>query len=835
MAVIGSDPGRSSVSTRFGVRGRLLLAFLAISAFAVLAAAAGMLAFREVGDRLGVIGLRVPPAITALELSRSAERIIAAAPALLAAADGPRRDAVSVELAAEVDALNARLRGLTSEGTDAVPFDGVESMVAELTVKLAELDALVARRLETTELIARLRRDVFQTNAEVQRLLAPWLEVLDKQIAAGVAQASSADQAGGGRLASLIQLQRLTETVQRQFSGVVDMLAEASTTERPARLLILDFQLGLGFDDLAATAEGLDPKLRPLLLDQVAKLQGFAEGPNAIADARLQELKLIDEGQTLLADAAGLSRQLSVAVTQAGSAAKQDIASAIRDALGVQRLGAEALVGLVVLSLLTSGLIVWFYVRGNIVRRLTALSRGMMAMVAGNLRTPVEADGSDEIAEMGRAVEVFRHNTLERDQLLVEKAHAAERLEEEVKERTAELEVANTFKSRFLAAASHDLRQPLHALNLFVAQLGSETDRSERDKLVTRIHAAMASMNDLFDALLDMSKLEAGILEPTVTEFPVEHLFKRLEMTFTDAARQKGLRLRIVPSKTWVRSDIILLERVLLNLTSNAVRYTEEGGIVVGARRRGARMRFDVVDSGPGIPRDEHRKIFGEFYQSSPGGTDRSAGVGLGLAIVEGLARLLDHPVSFESRVGRGSRFSISVPVATARNVRSPASDAAAVAADPLPGKLVVVVDDDPLVLESMRGILQKWGCMVQTAQSAAAAIEQLAQCAAKPDVIASDYRLAAGETGIGAISRINAAVGRVVPAFLITGETALERLSAATASGYHVLRKPIAPMALRAILNRLLSRSTAGGNATPTANDASRRRAAVDQAPQPQ
>jgi signal transduction histidine kinase/CheY-like chemotaxis protein len=379
------------------------------------------------------------------------------------------------------------------------------------------------------------------------------------------------------------------------------------------------------------------------------------------------------------------------------------------------------------------------------------------------------------------------------------------RLFEESQDKTRQLELANAYKSRFLAAASHDLRQPLHALNLFVAQLHAECDPAERNRLVGRIDAAVGAMNELFNALLDMSKLEAGMLETELTEFPVERLLKHMETTFAGAAQENGLRLSVVPSAAWVRSDFILLERILLNLASNAVRYTTRGGIVIGCRRRGARLRLEVWDSGPGIPEDHHRNIFREFYQLAGAGRDRRGGLGLGLAIVDGLGRLLDHPVELKSRPGRGSCFSVSVPRAAAQREPSEAPAERARPTDPLSGKLVVVIDDDALVLDGMRGILRSWGCGVVTEPSAAEALARLTELGSRPDVIISDYRLANGKTGIEAIERLRGALGAAIPAFLISGDTAPERLRDAGASGYHLLHKPVPPMALRAMLNGLL------------------------------
>jgi signal transduction histidine kinase len=384
------------------------------------------------------------------------------------------------------------------------------------------------------------------------------------------------------------------------------------------------------------------------------------------------------------------------------------------------------------------------------------------------------------------------------------------RLFDELQDKSRQLELANTYKSRFLAAASHDLRQPLHALNLFVAQLRTESDTTERNRLVTRTDAAVNSMNELFDALLDMSRLDAGMLELDVTDFPVERLLRRLETTFAEAARAKGLRLSVVSSSAWIRSDFIRLERILLNLVSNAVRHTVKGGVVIGCRRRGERLRLEVWDSGIGIPEDQQKNIFGEFYRLESGKSDRGGGLGLGLAIVDRLGRLLDHPIEVTSIVGKGSRFSVSVPAASKRQEAAAETRVSpATSVDPVAGKRIVVIDDDALVLDGMCGVLRSWGCKVVGAESEAAALALLAELGEPPDLIISDYRLANGESGIEAIEGLRGELGAAIPAFLISGDTAPERLREAAASGYHLLHKPVPLMRLRAIVNRLAKTST--------------------------
>lgn len=789
-----------------GVRARLLLAFFGIAAFAVLAAAAAIYAFYEIGNRLAVIDARVPPALSALELSRSAERIIAAAPALLAATDRSRRDQVKAELAAEVERLNARLLDLQADDAKPLPLSGIEPTVAALTDRLASLDERVGQRLATGERIANLRREAFRTNDETQRLLAPWLDVTGREIARQV-EALGVPGEPSRELAELIVLQQRLRDARTGVSAVADLLAEASTTGQSRRLEILAFQLDLALDDLEATAVGFDPRLRALFLEQLAKLRGFATGSDAVTAARQRELALVEEGETRLAEAGRLSARLTAVVDELSDAAGRDVGTAIGNARDVQQMGTRALIVVAGLSLLTSVLIVWLYVGRNIARRLGALSDDTLAIAGGSLHTPVTVAGNDEIAAMGRAIEVFRRNAIELQNLLEARRQTATRLEQQVAERTRDLsdkshqlEIANRFKSHFLASASHDLRQPLHALNLFVAQLQTEADAAERRRLVERIEAAVSAMNELFESLLDMAKLEAGILEPHLTEFPIEQAFKRIETTFADAARQKGLRLSVVPSRLRVRSDFVLLERILFNLVSNAVRYTARGGVVVGARCKGEQLRIDVCDTGPGIPQDQRRKVFDEFHQLTE--SDRHGGLGLGLAIVERLGGLLNHEVELDSRPGHGSRFSVSVPRAAERcsTAETPVSPPIV---DPARDKLVVVIDDDPLVLEGMGGILRSWGCRVLVTDSEEAVLPRIA--AHRPDLIIADYRLADGHTGIQAIKRLRERLGAAIPAFLISGDTAPERLRDASEQGFQLLHKPVAPMRLRAMLNRLL------------------------------
>ncbi|SIO21580.1 Signal transduction histidine kinase [Bradyrhizobium erythrophlei] len=378
-------------------------------------------------------------------------------------------------------------------------------------------------------------------------------------------------------------------------------------------------------------------------------------------------------------------------------------------------------------------------------------------------------------------------------------------LERKVAERTQELELANAAKSRFLAMASHDLRQPLHALGLFVAQLRTPLKPGERTKTIERIDATRKEMDEMFNSLLDISRLDAGILTPKITEFPIARLLQKIETTFDQATREKGLRLRVRRSDAWVRSDAMLLERILLNLVSNAVRYTLRGGIIVGCRRRGEMLRIEVWDSGPGIPEDQKQNIFGEFFQLPAPERNRYGGLGLGLAIVDRLRGLLNHQIELASTVGRGSRFAILVPMADECVTSTEPVDSPRPAAFSVEGKVILVIADASIVLEGTGGLLGKWGYSVLTTGSDEAALIRLAERQQRPDLIISDYHLASGKTGIRAIEQINAAFGSSIPAILISGDTAPEPLRDARNRRYILLHKPVDPMRLRAVMHKFL------------------------------
>jgi two-component system, sensor histidine kinase len=377
----------------------------------------------------------------------------------------------------------------------------------------------------------------------------------------------------------------------------------------------------------------------------------------------------------------------------------------------------------------------------------------------------------------------------------------------------AAAEKANRGKTQFLAAASHDLRQPLHALGLFVAALTAKAREPELRSVVHNIGASVDALERLFSAMMDISKLDAGAVAPVRCAFPLAPLFHRIDAAFAEVAATRRLRLRVIDTDAWVRSDPLLLERILFNLMSNAVRYTERGGAVLGVRRRGALLSIEVLDSGIGIPAAEREHIFDEFYQVDAAGLHGRQGMGLGLAIIRRLAALLQHDVEVESTLGRGSRFSVIVPRAVP-GVAPPASPDASSPGASFSGSVIAVIDDESSVVEGMRAWLAQSGAIVIGAASAEEMLAALGECGRYPDLIVADYRLAGGAVGTDAVALLRHELGVPIPAMLISGDSSTEAISAMRASSLHVLLKPVLPRELHLLVERLLTRGDAPATA---------------------
>jgi signal transduction histidine kinase/CheY-like chemotaxis protein len=361
---------------------------------------------------------------------------------------------------------------------------------------------------------------------------------------------------------------------------------------------------------------------------------------------------------------------------------------------------------------------------------------------------------------------------------------------------------ANVAKSKFIATASHDLRQPVHALGLLVGALQGYPMNDEMRRLVWQIGGSVTAMDGLFNSLLDISRLDAGVVETQVEDFSIGALIERVCRDHLAEAKAKGLILVRVDSSAIVRTDPFLLERILRNLVSNAIRYTDHGRVLVGCRR-GNSLRVEVWDTGRGIPLERQQEVFHEFVQLGNVERDRAKGLGLGLAIVDRLAKLLDCPVSLRSAPEKGSVFQVDVLLAQGQVLTIPSARETPMFATRR--GMVLVIDDDPVIQSAMRGLLSSWGHDVIVAGSAADMLDRIAGLSRRPDLILCDYRLRDGENGIGAIKRLQSQYTERVPAVLITGDTAPDRLQEARESGLILLHKPVAEIKLRATVGNLM------------------------------
>jgi two-component system, sensor histidine kinase len=371
-------------------------------------------------------------------------------------------------------------------------------------------------------------------------------------------------------------------------------------------------------------------------------------------------------------------------------------------------------------------------------------------------------------------------------------------------------ESANLAKSKFLAAASHDLRQPVHALGLFIGALRGFAMPSAARPLVDQIEASINALDSLFSALLNISRLDAGVVTAERRPFAIRSSLDRVCREYAHEAGAKGVRLEWRDCAAIVDSDPVLVERILRNLVSNAVRYTERGRILVGCRRREHAIALQVWDTGVGIPTDEQAHVFEEYYQVGNPERDQTKGLGLGLAIVRRLAELLGSELELRSELGRGSCFEFTLPLAKD----------APIAAEPSPENrtgalargLIVVVDDEQAIRQATASLLTGWGFQVVTAASGDEAVARLSAASAPPDLIICDYRLRGGENGLGAIERLRSEYNQSIAAMLITGDTAPDRLAEAEASGLLLLHKPVSKGKLRAAIVNLVGSAQRGG-----------------------
>lgn len=367
-----------------------------------------------------------------------------------------------------------------------------------------------------------------------------------------------------------------------------------------------------------------------------------------------------------------------------------------------------------------------------------------------------------------------------------------------------EAETANRAKTQFFAAASHDLRQPLHAMGLFAEALRQRCKDDDVVQLVNSINSSVDALEGLFSELLDITKIDTGAVEIEPEHFSMRDLFARIRLHFEPTAFEKGLMLGFRGEHHHAYADPVIVERILRNLVSNAIRYTEDGGVLVSCRRRGQALCLQVWDTGIGITEKEQGRIFDEFYQTHSGRPlepHHRKGLGLGLAIVKRLADLMQSPLSLRSRVGHGTVFTLMIPVGRAPRLQPASTLSRPTLGITLDRRHVVVVEDEQAVLDGLQVLLKGWGATVSAFDSVPGVTAWAQQTTARPDLVIVDYRLPEQQTGIEAIRALRARFGKDLPVIMVTGSTMTGHEEEARQHNFHVLIKPVVPTKLRAMI----------------------------------
>ena len=406
--------------------------------------------------------------------------------------------------------------------------------------------------------------------------------------------------------------------------------------------------------------------------------------------------------------------------------------------------------------------------------------------------------------ELEQRVEERTRELVQLNDRLWKEVQIREQAEQTALQAREDAEAANRSKDKYLAAASHDLLQPMNAARLLIAALQERELPADEARLVDRVHLALDGAEQLLTDLLDISKLDQNAVKPEFQSFPISRLLESLQGEFEPVAEAAGLNFRVHSRDLWITSDPRLLTRILRNFLSNAFRYTDSGGVLLGLRRQANHLLLQVWDTGGGIPEDKQEAIFQEFCRLSHH-QSRKGGVGLGLAIVERMARMLEHPLSLRSVVGSGSCFQVRVPLAT----QSPSSLAPLVQppkldADALTDRRVLVLDNDPEILASMEALLSGWGVTTELAATLEEAV--VSAETTTPDLVLADYHLEAAQTGLELRRLLNDSGLHSVPMVMLTADRSSETRQAFRDAGVLVLNKPVKPGKLRALMTHLLA-----------------------------
>ncbi|HEY9079423.1 ATP-binding protein [Magnetovibrio sp.] len=583
--------------------------------------------------------------------------------------------------------------------------------------------------------------------------------------------------------------------------SVIFMLMTATRLEHSAPLIDLEKRATRKLDDVRGQYAYLPHEAKLDAQDTLERLDAITFGRTGLFHVKKLDLDTLNQIQASLSSARTIAEQF----ISASNLATQDIRAAItktnRDTSRSMDITLQAMIGFILVSALVA-IATFLYVSRTVLRRLVQLRVSMLAHAEGEY-IKINTSGDDEITDMARSLQYLVDTLHSREAGLVEARDEAEK--------------ASVAKTRFLAAASHDLRQPLQALNLFVYALESKETEAEKRDIIKLIRNSLDSLKELLNTLLDISKLEASVVQPAFKDFGVGPMIARIKSELTAVAWANDLELRTVDSSAHIYSDPSLLETIVRNLVDNAIKYTERGRVLIGCRRRDGHLRIEIRDTGPGIANDKLELIFQDFYQIDNQARQRAQGLGLGLSIVRRMSDLLGCRIGCSSKPGKGSTFWIDVPLSSIQVDEEEAFfPTSMVHGD----EHIVIIEDDEQVLLGLKSLLNNAGYSTQTFLSAHTNTIRGAFIGASriPDLIIADYRLDAELTGRDAIDMIRKTLATDIPAIIITGDTAPERLREAKKSGFPILHKPVQPEELMSKVHKVLSRKSTPEPPPPSA-----------------
>jgi signal transduction histidine kinase/CheY-like chemotaxis protein len=761
---------------RFGVAKRLFLGLALLMVLALTASITGIVSLARLGDNVNhLAAVELPILDKVTELARQSYAMVALAPSLVNADTQSGRRSQALQIADRSDLFERLLLQLNDAGLKPHDLQGMVQLKNELAASVRHLDGLLEQRLATggqrvgaIQLLAKARSRLFAFDYDVVKPVEAELTRLLREPASASAEI---DAERIDRIEKLRQMElALRQWKSRLEDALADMMA-VSGDVHPDHLLQHRRIVAKFLEEAGNVMLALSGPVYDRMWSIYADVVEVAEEKDNIFEVRSRELELLNALHGNLEVSEKASVAFTVEVAQVIGRLHQDL----REASGQLRDDIAATYYLLVImgvgSVVAAGIIL-IYVDHGVISRLRLLQASMRGRAEGGETTVIAVDGSDEIADMAESVRYFVGAIEQREQALRAATERAER--------------ANVAKTHFFAAASHDLRQPLTAMSLLLGVL-QVTCRDEGQKsTIDKVQASLDAMVELFNSLLDAAKFELGEVAPQPESIKADDLLSRIENDFQMTAQSKGLKLRVVCSSLMLQSDHVLLERMVRNLVSNAVKYTVEGGILVGIRRRGDTARIEVRDTGPGIPEQALERIFDEFYQLHNPARRRADGHGLGLSIVRRAADLLGHKVAVASVAGQGTCFSIELPFLPA-----PAATALPTKIEPKAG-LVMLIEDDPLVGAAMQFTLQDLGAEVILATSGDQAVEMAPHLARSPDLVIADFRLPGEHNGIETLKVLRQSFGRDMRACLISGEQDPAIRDQANRAGADFMRKPI-------------------------------------------